>query len=475
MSLYSISTMTTFSDSVAGNMGTAVAVSADGKTAVIGAPGTGSVYQSQLSNGTWGPLTLIATSSDGKHLGYATAISQDGSVVLVGKPGGSNNTGNCFSIINGIKNTLGGPRQAGDLLGYSVAISFDGTVGVVGAPGTGQNVGETYVFNCSDNTWLPPFTLPHETTSQGDNFGTSVSISADGNTIVVGTQKGTSGYAIVFTCSNEVWTQQSCLTSGAGSDVTGDYFGQSVAISADASTIIVGAYARGSSAAHGLAYVFRNFDNTWILEAKLSLDEKLDVLFFGYSVALSCNGNVALIGAPGYGDPANFGYGPGAVFFFTRSGVKWSSASDAFAQIQMISDTSNNTINASATTLQISQTSFGASVALSADGTIAIVGDPSYPNASDYGLATIYHCGYDIPRIPCFPQPGPQGPQGPQGLIGPPGSDGLIGPTGPQGPVGHKGPSGANLAASAYLNQTVMFSLVLYGGLMAIFFLILLF
>jgi hypothetical protein len=447
--------MTAFSDSTVTNLGTSVAVSAEGKTAVIGAPAVSRVYRSHLSSGVWGPLQLVASDSSANALGSAVAVSSDGSVILIGEPQAFGNAGACISVVNGIQgqpfvpSTMTPPR----FFGTAVALSYDGKTAVIGAHGSPAQLGMAYIFIRSDTVWTQQAPLTHTSGFSGDDFGIAVSMSADGNTVVVGASAGgfNAGYAMVFVRSGTTWMQQNpTLMSG----MVGDNFGSAVAISADASTVLVGADGLLSGGV-GITYIFTNFDGTWPLQAQLNVSDTADV-FFGFSTALSCNGNIALISAPGYGDPLSNGAGPGAVFFFTRSGVLWSAASAP----QMINDTSNNS-------QQQSPASFGGSVSLSANGVIAIVGDPSYPNASDYGLAALYQCGYDIPNIPCFQlagPPGPQGPAGPQGQLGP------QGPSGPQGPVGFQGPAGANLTASAYLHQIIIFALMLYGGFLLIFF-----
>lgn len=467
MSLYSIATLKIFSDSDVAKLGTSVAVSADGKTAVIGAPGTGCVYQTKLSDGHWGNLQLIASDSSNSELGLAVSISADGSVILIGAPSKSQ-TGNCVSVINGttIPSFFALSPHPGDKFGYSVSMSYDGTMAIIGAVGVSNGKGAAYIFTRSDIVWTQQGITPltYSAALNGDRFGTSVSMSADGHTVVIGAPAST-GYAVVFVYSDltATWIQQHPRLTNGSSD-TGDSFGNSVAISADASTILVGAPEQGTNAnanANGFSYVFTNFDNTWLPQGTLGAISDLNshsdsIFFFGTSVALSCSGNIALIGAPGFSDGfPGYGGGPGAAFFFTRSGVKWSIASAP----QMISDTSYNTSNPT-----LMESSFGGSVSLSADGVSAIVGDPSYPSASNQGLALIYRCGYDIPNISCFQAVGPRGPQGFTGSTGP------IGPTGTQGPIGFQGLAGENLTDSAYLSQIILFALLLYGGFLLIFF-----
>ena len=94
----------------------------------------------------------------------------------------------------------------------------------------------------------------------GDNFGWSVAVSGDGNSVVIGARydddRGSnSGSAYVFTRSGSSWTQQAKLTASDGA--ASDNFGWSVAVSGDGSTAVIGAHGdddRGDGS--GSAYIF---------------------------------------------------------------------------------------------------------------------------------------------------------------------------------------------------------------------------
>ena len=73
-------------------------------------------------------------------------------------------------------------------------------------------------------------------------FGVLVSLSADGNTALVGGWKdnGTKGAAWVFTRTGGVWSQQGPKLTPTG-EVGEGGFGTSVALSADGNTALIGA------------------------------------------------------------------------------------------------------------------------------------------------------------------------------------------------------------------------------------------
>jgi WD40 repeat protein len=102
----------------------------------------------------------------------------------------------------------------------------------------------------------------------GDVFGTSVSISGDGNTVAVGamgavqnvTNPLRNGYTKVYTkAANGAWTQ---LGQTLQYDILGDGFGISVALSSSGTILAVGAH--GGVVTTGYVRVFRLVDSDWV-------------------------------------------------------------------------------------------------------------------------------------------------------------------------------------------------------------------
>jgi hypothetical protein len=88
----------------------------------------------------------------------------------------------------------------------------------------------------------------------GTEQGSSVALSADGNTVIVGGPfDSNTGAAWVFTQSGTVWTQQGSKLVGSGA-VGNAQQGRSVALSADGNTAIVGGPIDNSGV--GAAWVF---------------------------------------------------------------------------------------------------------------------------------------------------------------------------------------------------------------------------
>ena len=84
---------------------------------------------------------------------------------------------------------LASDGASGDLFGSSVSISSDGLTAIVGAWGdddNGSSSGSAYIFKYANGSWTETTKLLASDGASGDNFGNSVSISSDGLTIIVG-------------------------------------------------------------------------------------------------------------------------------------------------------------------------------------------------------------------------------------------------------------------------------------------------
>ncbi len=237
--------------------------------------------------------------------------------------------------------------------GRSVALSADGDTALVGAPRDSDEAGAVWVFVRSGSKWTPQAKLTGGEEVGAGRFGRSVALSADGDTALIGAPNdGGVGAAWVFTRSGSTWTQQAKLT-GAGESGSG-WFGQSVALSADGDAALVGGYVDHSDT--GAAWVFARSGSTWTQEGeKLTGGGESGEGEFGWNVALSADGETALIGARKDGD------GAGAVWVFTRS----SSGSQAQWTQQGEKLTGGG---------ESGEGEFGQSVALSAAGDTALIG-----------------------------------------------------------------------------------------------------
>jgi hypothetical protein len=183
-----------------------------------------------------------------------------------------------------------------------------------------------------DGEWAQQAKIIADDKDVNDNFGSSVAISSDGNTAIVGainedpeepgvlTTYTNAGSAYIFTRSNGSWTQQAKID--ADDKGISDNFGSSVAISGDGNTAIVGAANEdpGGTTSAGSAYIFTRSNGSWTQQAKINADDKDPDDYFGYSVAISSDGNTAIVGAANEDpeDPGGTTYtNAGSAYIFT--------------------------------------------------------------------------------------------------------------------------------------------------------------
>ena len=270
----------------------------------------------------------------------------------------------------------------GDTVGDVEPHSMSEMRGIRFASGNSPTAGPIRLSDFRNQTITPSFDEAKILASDkqaNDWFGTAVAISGDGNTLIVGAQyESGTGSAYIFTRSGTTWTQQKKIqASDKGFE---DQFGYSVAISGDGNTAIVGAQYEDTGATDaGAAYIFRRSGTNWGEQQKIqALDRGFDDLF-GKSVAISENGNTAIVGAV---VEDTGGSDAGAAYMFTRSGTTWSQQAKIQASDKQAFD------------------NFGYSVAISYDGSTSIVGammeDAGVSNTGGAGAAYIYRRAYYI-------------------------------------------------------------------------------
>jgi hypothetical protein len=210
--------------------------------------------------------------------------------------------------------------------GIGVAISSNGKTVAIGAPLDNSSKGAVWVFTYSGTSW-EQVGKKKVTPEAGEeigtgNFGHGVALSANAETLVVGAfgDESNAGAAWVFTYSSlkDEWEQQGKKLIGGGEEEIGEgYFGFSVAISGDGKTALIGCHVEKNHV--GSAWVFANSGTGWKQQGKKLTGEEEEVGKgdFGYSVALSYKGETAAVGA------FNDNSGLGAVWIYTRSGEEW--------------------------------------------------------------------------------------------------------------------------------------------------------
>lgn len=250
--------------------GSSVAISSDGNTIAVGARGDGSnvgatwIYTRSGDTWTQQGSKLVGTGNTGaSNQGSSVALSSDGNTLAVGGPGDNGSRGATWIFVrSGSTWSQQGSKLIGTgtinppniQQGESVALSADGNTLAIGAGSDDSFVGATWIFTRSGTTWTQQAKLVGTGGGAGTQ-GSSVALSADGNTLVVGGDEADSfvGATWIFTRVNTTWSQVGNRLSGSG-NVGNSRQGRAVAISAGGNTVAVGGSADNSSV--GATWVF---------------------------------------------------------------------------------------------------------------------------------------------------------------------------------------------------------------------------
>ena len=319
--------------------GSSVAISADGNTAVVGGiydnSQQGAIWIFTRNAGAWSQqgtkLAGTGGAGDFVYQGYSVAISSDGNTLIESGWRDNTDTGAVWIFTRNAGawtqqgSKLVGTGAVGDqiLQGTSVAISADGNTALVG--GSGDNgTGAVWVFTRSGGIWTQHGSKLVGTGGVGQtNQGASLAISADGNTFVTGAtvDNGYLGAVWVFTRSGSDWVQQGTKLVGSES-IDASQQGASVAISSDGNTVIIGG--PGDFLNEGAVWVFTRIGGVWAQQGpKLYAEGSTSPILVGKSVAISPDGNTALVSSPGADGSI------GKVWIFNRNSGVWTKESTA--------------------------------------------------------------------------------------------------------------------------------------------------
>jgi hypothetical protein len=376
--------------------GSGVALSADGNTALVGGPQdnnfAGAVWAFIRANGSWTQQGSKMTASDedagSSLLGASIALSADGNTAIVGGPRDSSGVGAAwiFTRSNGVWSQQGSKlvgsgaiNAGGDYptvrQGTSVAISSDGNTAIVGGPGDNFGIGAVWVFTRSNGVWSQQGGKLIVSDSAGSpQLGYSVALSADGNTAAIGGRGDNFGIGAVwvFTRTGGAWSQQGARLVGSGVTGPQSFQGFSVALASDGNTLISGGPSDNGGA--GAFWVFTRSGSAWSQQgAKVVAGDVLGSAAFASDVALSSDGAKAFVGAPFDNS------GVGGAWMFIRTNGAWAQSGS-----KLLPSGARGSLVA-----------LGSAVALSNDGATAIAGGPNEgkdvaPDYSATGAAWVY-------------------------------------------------------------------------------------
>lgn len=251
---------------------------------------------------------LNGDSADDKS-GNSVSFSANGSFVAVGSPQmGVVGTGQgyvrIYENVSGIWTQVGQDipgTTTGDYSGFRVALSANGNTVAIGSPYSSINgtySGHVRVFENISGVWTQIGQII-QGEAANDRSGSSVSLSANGNVVAIGSTGNVangkdSGRVRVFENVAGNWVQLGQNMDGEAKD---DRSGLSTSLSSDGSVVAIGATGNdGNGTYSGHVRVYKNISGTWTqLGADIDGENAGD--YSGVSVSLSSDGSVLAIGA----------------------------------------------------------------------------------------------------------------------------------------------------------------------------------
>lgn len=194
-------------------------------------------------------------------------------------------------------------EAAGDQSGRSVSVSADGTVVAIGSPGNdvnSNNSGHTRVFENLNGVWTQVGDDINGD-DEFDNSGSSVQLSADGSILAVGFAENSGsnltrgdGYVRVFENLNNSWVQ---IGNDINGEAEGDISGVRIDLSSDGTILAIAAPLNsGNGDESGHVRVYENISGVWT-QIGQDIDGEAQGDGSGESVSLSSNGSILAIGA----------------------------------------------------------------------------------------------------------------------------------------------------------------------------------
>lgn len=302
--------------------------------------GSGAVYTFRLTENGWVDDAHVKASNaqEGDAFGTSVALSTDGNTMAVGAIGedsnakgvnGDQSANSCYYLNDSAYIIDAECKEAGR---YAVR----GTI----------NNGAVYVFKRADNAWAQEAYLKPSSTFLSTLFGSSVDLSGDGKTLVIGAPGDASnstitngdttqtidyantGATYVFNKSGVAWLQEAIIkpstltrhsgvafasTGGGTFSVAvndGGQFGGAVSLSHDGNTLAVGSFREASNAKGingdqgdnsamraGAVFVFKRNNTVWTQKSYVKASNTGGDDRFGLNVDLAADGKAMAVGA----------------------------------------------------------------------------------------------------------------------------------------------------------------------------------
>jgi len=264
------------------------------------------------ANGSAG--NRVAISRDGNSFAIASRAATVNGIAQVGSVSVFTRSGAGWALLQTLTPS---PVNAGTLFGDSLAFDETGTTLIVGAArsdfGGLTDAGEVYVFRRDGDQFIARQVLQAASPQNQALFGLFVSLSANGDTLVIGEggANGNAGRVGVYTLDQDMFQARTLITPNDAT--TGDLFG-TVALSADGQTLIVGAPGADTAIGTdvGKAYLFTRTGDTFSQRTILNPSQPTSQMRFGDGlISISADGTTFAIASRS----------PQRVYIYNRSGI----------------------------------------------------------------------------------------------------------------------------------------------------------
>ena len=195
----------------------------------------------------------------------------------------------------------------GDYFGFSISISDNGKIIAIGATQYGPYFGQVRIFENVSGTWIQTGNgIDGENPNDASGYSVSLSSNGKTVAIgsQYNDDNGNeSGHVRVYTNIAGIWTQVGDDIDGEAAE---DWSGHSVSLSADGTIVAIGAPSNDKKVNGGGSIwpnagqvrIYQNVAGTW-LQRGVDIEGDWTYDYFGFTVSLSKDGTTVAVGAPG--------------------------------------------------------------------------------------------------------------------------------------------------------------------------------
>lgn len=297
-------------------LGRKTSISADGHTLAVAADrnGTGQVrvFVRDFQSGAWSQLGNAISGDEDNFVGLALSLSGDGRMIAISSRVTGAPTLGRVQVFALDATTQSWSKAGEDLDGpvnsneSPVSLSHNGERVAIGQPlydsvNVGGWAGRVQVYALKSGAWSQ-LGEDIEGEAGSDQFGYSVSLSADGNRVAIGSimNSGQAGHVRVldFDQAGGAWSQ-------VGGDIDGKASGErsgSLSLSADGTTVAIGAYLSNNNNGTVRVYAFNSTPGATLEWEQVGADINRGTARAesgsGFSVSLSADGKTVAVGSP---------------------------------------------------------------------------------------------------------------------------------------------------------------------------------